>query len=484
MTKKIKLVSDTLDFFEYVYQNARENAMIIMDEEGIVLSINEAFTVNFQYSEDEIVDKPLKILFTQEDQEGMRFEREIENVNTQGVCSDDNYLVNKNKVLTWVSGESVLVKNDRKEGERYIVKIIQSIHEQKTLEKSLRDSNNFVERILKCIQDGLVVVNSHFRIVKANNAFCNIFCPEYDTVEGEYLFDVNQAFSSDPELKKRLQDVMAGNICLSDREIALTDTNNKKRYFKLSTSIIDEHAGKDGQILIVMHEVTVEKELNQHRDDMIGFASHELRNPLANMVLCTELLEGSIEENNIEESRDYLARTKSNIRRLNKIISELHDATKAASGHLQIEKKPFYFEEMVEESIETVKLLYPKYTFTKTGHAPILVNADRYRLAQVLTNYLSNAIKYSFASHDVWVHLKVESGHIIAEVRDEGTGIAKDQIPFIFTRYYRAEKTMNVEGLGLGLYLSSEIIKAHHGRVWLNSKEDEGTTFYFSVPIA
>ena len=81
------------------------------------------------------------------------------------------------------------------------------------------------------------------------------------------------------------------------------------------------------------------------------------------------------------------------------------------------------------------------------------------------------------------MNVKVNADQVTVEVRDEGTGIAEDQIPFVFTRYYRAEKTSNVEGLGLGLYLSSEIVKAHHGRVWLESKEDQGTTFYFSVPI-
>jgi signal transduction histidine kinase len=265
--------------------------------------------------------------------------------------------------------------------------------------------------------------------------------------------------------------------------VEVTEASGRKRYFNISTNLIDDVPGKEKQILLVAHENTSEKRLNQQREDLIGFASHELRNPLANMVLCTELMEGSLEENNLEEARGLLARTKSNIARLNKIISELHDATKAGSGNLQIEKTPFEFEAMVNEAIDTVKLLHPAYNIIRSGQASTTVNADRYRLIQVLTNYLSNAIKYSFHSHDVWVHLKVENGQVITEVKDKGAGIGREQLPFVFSRYFRAGKTIRVEGLGLGLYLCSEIIRSHHGRVWVESEEGVGSTFYFSIPV-
>ncbi len=481
MAKNISLTSDTLSFFDDVFNNARQNCIVILNEKGTVLAINDGFTTQFHYQEEDIVGKPMKMLFTPEDQEKMKFEREMENVTSQGVCSDNNYLVNGNGILTWVSGESILVKNEK--NQTYIVKVIQSIHEQKTLENSLRDSTSFVESILRCIQDALVVVNDDFVVLKANDAFLKIFSPNTDKLDGIPLFEVHPAFANDPGLKQKMDLVVATDQCFTDGEVEVTDSTGKKRSFKLSTSLIDDQPDKEKRILVAAHENTTEKQMNQQREDLIGFASHELRNPLANMVLCTELLEDCIDENNLEEAKDYLARTKSNIMRLNKIISELHDATKAGSGHLQIEKKPFQFEEMVRESIETVKLLYPSYNIIKSGSAALMVNGDRYRLVQVLTNYLTNAIKYSSGSHDVWVYLKSKGDQVVTEVKDAGAGIAEDQIPFVFTRYFRAEKTRNVEGLGLGLYLSGEIIKAHHGRVWLESREGEGSTFYFSIPV-
>ena len=481
MTRKIQLDTDTLLFFTSIFNNARENCILIMDEQGIVLGVSQSFTSYFHYTEDDLVGKAPSMLFTPHDQQVMRFEREIEDVKNQGFSSDNNYLVNKHGVQIWVSGESVLVENAG--NEKFIVKMIQSIHQQKTLEHSLRNSNNFVESVFACIPDALVVVNSHFSVLKANAAFCSVFGSGRENVEGTYLLGIHSAFSDNEVLKQQLRNSMASNNCISNGEVALLEAGGKKRSFKLSTDNIKDDAGKEKRLLIALHETTAERQANEQRDDLVGFASHELRNPLANMVLCTELLESSIEENDREETADYLEKIKSNINRLNKIISELHDATKAGSGHLQIEKTPFHFEDMVNESIETVKLLHPTYSVIKTGEADTMVNADRYRLVQVMTNYLSNAIKYSFDSRKVWVHLKREAEQVVVEVRDEGAGIAADQLPFIFTRYFRAEKTMNVEGLGLGLYLSGEIVKAHDGRVWLTSKEGEGSLFYFSIPV-
>ena len=169
--------------------------------------------------------------------------------------------------------------------------------------------------------------------------------------------------------------------------------------------------------------------------------------------------------------------------RLSKMIADLYDATKVGSGSLQLEKAVFNFEEMINEAVDTVKGLQPFYNITLKGHANINVLGDRYRLIQVVTNYLSNGIKYSEGNSEVVLNMHYGDKNITVSVKDAGLGIRKDQLPYIFNRFYRAEKTKNLEGMGLGLYLCSQIIKAHNGRVWAESEEGKGSTFYFSIPI-
>jgi signal transduction histidine kinase len=169
--------------------------------------------------------------------------------------------------------------------------------------------------------------------------------------------------------------------------------------------------------------------------------------------------------------------------RLNKMITELYDATRVYSGNLQLEISTFNFSEMISEAIETVEVLQPAYNIIVKGNGNINVRGDRYRLIQVVTNYLSNGIKYSNGRTDVILTITHDENTITVSVEDNGLGISKSQLPYIFERFFRAEKTKNLEGIGLGLYLCRQIISAHKGQVWAKSEEGKGSTFYFSIPI-
>jgi signal transduction histidine kinase len=109
---------------------------------------------------------------------------------------------------------------------------------------------------------------------------------------------------------------------------------------------------------------------------------------------------------------------------------------------------------------------------------------DHYRLEQVLNNFLTNAIKYSPDGEKIIVDSKIENNNVIVSVQDFGIGIAKKDLDHLFDRYYRVDNTaMHFEGLGLGLFISSEILKGHKGRFWIDSEEGVGSTFYFQLPL-
>jgi len=128
-------------------------------------------------------------------------------------------------------------------------------------------------------------------------------------------------------------------------------------------------------------------------------------------------------------------------------------------------------------------MLQPMYDIVIEGDGNVMVEGDRYRMIEVVNNYLSNGIKYSNGSTDVFLKIERNDNEMIFSVKDNGLGIPKAQLPHIFKRFFRAEKTKNLEGLGLGLYLCSQIISAHKGRVWAESEDGKGSTFYFSIPI-
>ena len=188
-------------------------------------------------------------------------------------------------------------------------------------------------------------------------------------------------------------------------------------------------------------------------------------------------------DNNLDAIHSFLVRSKNNVMRLNKMIAELYDVTKVNSGNFVLEISEFNFIDMIKEAIDTIEVLQPDYNIIINGDGNIFVKGDRYRLIQVVTNYLSNGIKYSNGNTDVILTVQQQQDAITVSVKDEGLGISPNHLPYIFERFFRAEKTKNLEGIGLGLYLCRQIISAHNGKVWAESEEGKGSVFYFSIPV-
>jgi two-component system CheB/CheR fusion protein len=469
----------SFNYFDALFKYTKQNTVLLINEKGIITEVNNAFTNSFGYTNDEIIGKEFKILFTPEDQKKGLPETEINTVLQEGQCKDNTYLVHKNETITWVSGESILVKNLN--GEISILKIIQDIHTQKTYENFSRRLHDFNENILKSIEDVIIVVNEEMKINKANDAFFKLFTGDEADINSLNFADLIKPYDSNDDLRNSLQQAIKTGTGFLHKEIEITTISEGKKMFDISCRIVDGIEQKNG--LLVLHDITAQIQSQRQREDIIGFVAHELRNPLANIVLCNEIMGETLNENNITESQELLARSKSNVMRLSKMIADLYDATKVGSETLQLEKAVFNFEEMINEAVDTIKALQPSYKISVKGHANIDVHGDRYRLIQVVTNYLSNGIKYSEGNAEVVLNMDYENKDVTVYVKDAGLGIKKDQLPYIFNRFYRAEKTKNLEGIGLGLYLCSKIIKAHNGRIWAESEEGKGSTFYFSIPI-
>lgn len=469
----------TFNYFETLFDNAVQNTVLLMNEKGIIIAVNAAFTRCFGYAPEDIIGKSAAILFTEEDQQKGLPEQEFNNVLIKGQSADNNYLVSKDKTTIWVSGESILVKNPA--GAICILKIIQNIHLQKITEISLHNLNKFNENILAAIEDVVIVLDQKMNIVKANRAFSLLFRYSDPAVEQMNFADLIRPYDLFGELESNIQRTIDSKKGFLNIAIEIETAKGEKRIFDVSCSSMQD-IDDDNNVLVVIHDITVHKQVEREREDIIGFVAHELRNPLANLVLCNDILGEAIKENNRDEIIDMLQRSKNNVSRLNKMIAELYDATRVNSGNLKLDISSFNFEEMIREAINTVEILQPAYNIVVRGNGDTEVRGDRYRLIQVVTNYLSNGIKYSDGKTDVTLSIYFDANTVTVSVKDQGLGISATQLPYIFERFFRAEKTKNLEGIGLGLYLCRQIIHAHNGKVWAESEEGKGSTFYFSIP--
>lgn len=464
-------------FLRAIFNRAVENNILLMNSDGIILTVNKAFCSNFGYAPADLRGKNIAVLFTEEDQQKGLPQRELKSVLSTGQGSDNNYLVAADKTNIWVSGESVLAQKD--DGKLVIVKMIQNIHRQKESELSLKNLYEFNEDILRSIKDPVMVLDRDLNIIKANDAFTKLLpvTPEAG------LPELISPHDTDKILQHNIEYTFLSGKAFQNIPLSIATSNTAVKVYEASGSLMQLSNGTKN-MLLVLHDITFRKQLEREREDILGFVAHEVRNPLANLGLCHDLLEMLLKANRQTEMPEILQRSKSNINRLNKMIAELYNATKTSAGNLQLETSNYDFGEMIIEAVETIQSLHPDFIIEITRNTNTTVSGDRYRMIEVVTNYLSNSIKYSDDSKHISLKAVHEAKFITVSVKDHGLGIPKEQLPYIFERYFRASKTQHLEGLGLGLYLCRKIVEAHNGKVWAESEEGKGSTFHFAIPVA
>jgi two-component system, sensor histidine kinase and response regulator len=180
----------------------------------------------------------------------------------------------------------------------------------------------------------------------------------------------------------------------------------------------------------------------------------------------------------------YVDRTLHQIKKLDTLIADLLDISKIESGKMKLEMKSFDLGRMVDNTIDMIHQTYPGYEFIRKGTLKVNVLGDETRLEQVLQNFLSNAVKYSPDNKKVIIHSELLPGHRAKiGIQDFGIGISKEEQQLVFDKFYRtAESSNNFQGLGLGLYISADILQRHNADFGVESEPGKGSTFYFSLP--
>ncbi|WP_367864352.1 ATP-binding protein [Pedobacter sp. WC2423] len=224
------------------------------------------------------------------------------------------------------------------------------------------------------------------------------------------------------------------------------------------------------------------QELSDRKDEFLSIASHELKTPLTSIKALFQLIGKSITPE--DKIYHFMERANSNIIRLETLIANLLDVSKINAGKLSYDYTEFAFEQMLEDAVLSMENIAPDHHFTLRKSDAVNFTGDRFRLEQVIYNFLSNAVKYSPGGKEIIVTSEVINGNIIVSVQDFGIGIKRENLAKIFERYYRVDNTiMKFDGLGLGLFISSEIIKRHNGSFWIESELGQGATFYFILPL-
>ena len=226
------------------------------------------------------------------------------------------------------------------------------------------------------------------------------------------------------------------------------------------------------------------EKLMRQKDEFLNIASHELKTPVTSLKAYTQILSMNGHEMG-DERKSMYAKMDGQIDKLTVLINDLLDTTKLDQGILVYDKEKMSLSDTLAEVTEEMQRTTPTHNIVLAENQSATIWGDRERITQAISNFLTNAVKYSPDNKQIIVRLEVKNDWAICSVQDFGIGIPKDQQDKIFQKFYRVtgESLHTYPGMGLGLFIVKDIISRHDGKIWLESEKGKGSTFYFSVPI-
>ncbi len=267
--------------------------------------------------------------------------------------------------------------------------------------------------------------------------------------------------------------------------LTLAVRKRMRRYGDHDLALAQELARR---LAMALHRARLQRQIEraiQARDDILDVVSHDLRSPLNTLRVSASLLSEELPEHgSTATSAKALEMIGRSINRMERMVGDLLDAASIESGRLAVTKEDQLLQTLIEEAIEDGKPAASKRALRLEAHLPeqeMCIPCDRGRIVQVLSNLISNAIKFTPRGGSIVVSAELYQEEARVAVNDTGAGIDRAELPFVFDRYFRA-KTVRVTGTGLGLCISKGIIEGHGGVLWAESEPDKGSTFFFTLP--
>lgn len=275
---------------------------------------------------------------------------------------------------------------------------------------------------------------------------------------------------------------MEDEKAIYDFEIAVQSPNDDKLYVSINaTPLRDEKGAVRGSIGTFM-DVTNRKKIIQQKDEFISVASHELRTPITTLKASLQLLDRMKHQPSAAILPTLIEQANKSLNKVSILVSELLNATKVTQGHLELAKTPFVLRDLINECCDSVRS-QGHHSIVVEGDNHLQVVADRFRIEQVLVNFVNNAVKYAPGSKEIIISFEQIASAVKVSVKDFGPGIPPEKLPHLFDRYYQgAENGKQYSGLGLGLYIAAEIIRKHGGEIGVESHLGEGSIFWFTIP--
>jgi two-component system phosphate regulon sensor histidine kinase PhoR len=336
---------------------------------------------------------------------------------------------------------------------------------------TLESERSRLATVLDQITDGVLITDAQGLIQFANPAAGRLFQTS------------NPLNRSIAEVIRNHQMVEAWRRCQQTRQLQSASVELPTRHQYLQLVVIpDQHSS--GSLLLVQ-DLTQIRRLETVRRDFISNLSHELRTPLASLKALTETLQdGALEDP--PAARRFIDQIQIEVDALSQMVTELLELSRIESGRFSLDFRPVAPCTLLDSAGKRMMLQADRAGLqlqVECAEDLPFVQMDIQRMEQVLVNLIHNAVKFTRPGGEILLLAEAVPGEVRFAVRDTGIGIPAEDVPRIFERFYRVDKSRTGSGTGLGLSIAKHIVEAHKGRIWVESMEGQGSTFVFTLPI-
>jgi two-component system CheB/CheR fusion protein len=411
--------------------------------------------------------------------EDMRSVTEEQEATNEELQSASEEVLSSNEELQSINEELETSKEELESTNEELTTVNEELQNRN---QQLTEVHQYAEAIIRTVQIPLLILDSNLRVKTANRAFYQTFQVSEEDTEGNFIFDLGKGQWNISALRKLLNEILPKDNVFDGYEVEHTFPSIGHKIMLLNA----RKFYKDGDnILLAIEDITERKSYEDQKDEFTGIVSHELKTPITTMKAFTQILQKRISQNGDKKDEYLLSNINSQADRLTNLINDLLNVSKIGAGKFSLDKKLFDLDKLVKKVVVDFQYTVDSHSIVKKGDIKELVYGDESRIEQVLSNLIANAIKYSPQENKVIINLQSDKQNAIIRVQDFGFGIAKKEQRRVFERFYRtSDKEKNsISGFGLGLYISSAIIKRHNGKIWVDSTKGKGSTFSFSVPL-
>jgi len=487
--------------YRALFENS-PNMIVLLNLEGKIIDLNPIILNFYGFEKEDFLNRSFKVLniFPPENLPKLieLFKKLIAKEDIEPIELE---FYDKNGSITWVNLQASLVEI---ENEAYIQAIVQDINERKRAELKLKESEERYRNLIETVPFSIALIDRQGKIVYCNPAIEKLLGYNQDELIG-HEFKNLPAINPDyiPITLKRFQKVLKGEI-LPPLEIELYNKDGSLIWIRYQTSlvklgnetlmqaVINDITEQKKADLLIEEEIIKLKELDQIRKDLISRVSHELKTPLVSICGAAELLLDSFIAEFKDDTKELIEMIDKGGKRLKYLVDNLVDITRIEYKKFELEKYTSDISHLVRDCVREIMYLINKRELNLELELQdgLVLEIDKIRIEQVILNLLSNAIKNTPPKGKITVKSLNKNNYIEISITDTGIGLTKEEMGKLFTRFGKIERYGNgleyidIQGTGLGLYISKEIIDLHEGQIWAESEgRDKGSNFKIKLPI-